>query len=291
MKKLFLFVAAVLLCAGCGRKAAQEAKLEAFPVRAEAASRRTLEETLSLVGSLKATNEATLFSRVPGKLLKFLVKEGDPVKKGDTVALVERDEVGVEFKPAPVPSTLDGILARDYLDQGANVKTDTPVALIIQSGGIIAKADVPERQAARVAVGQAVHAEFEAYPGRKFTGKVSRVSPAVDPATRALPIEVSLEGAEGVLKSGMFGHLSVVLSRRSGALSVPVSALSDADVPSVFVVEDGKAFRRAVETGLTTEDYVEIRSGLKEGEQVVTFGLFALKDGSPVEPMAESGAR
>lgn len=289
MKRIF-WIMVFLSAAGCGKKAADEIKLEAFPVRAEAVSRRTLEETLSLVGSLKAKNEATLFSRVPGKLLKFLVKEGDPVKKGDTVALVERDEVGVEFKPAPVPSTLDGILARDYLDDGANVKTDTPVALVIQSGGIIAKADVPERQAARVAVGQTVYGEFEAFPGRKFTGKVSRVSPAVDPATRALPIEVSLEGAEGVLKSGMFGHLSVVLSRKSDVLSVPVSALTDADAPAVFVVEGGKAFKRTVETGLTAENAVEIRGGLKEGEQVVTFGMFALKDGSPVEIMAESGA-
>ncbi|HRY28592.1 MAG TPA: efflux RND transporter periplasmic adaptor subunit [Elusimicrobiota bacterium] len=282
-RNYFLFTFGVLLLAGCGPREDGGPKLEAFPVRVEKLTRQNLEDALSVVGSLKAKNEATLYSRVPGKLLKNVLKEGEAVKKGQTVALVERDEVGVEFKPAPVPSTLDGVVGRTYLDEGADVKTDTPVALVLDTSELIARAEVPERYAGRVRVGQAVRIGLESLPDRSFIARVSRVSPAVDPVTRSLPLEARLENSGGLLKSGMFVQVSVVTEHRAGVLSVPAEALVNGSGPAVFVFENGKAVKREVEVGLRTENRVEVRKGLNEGDQVITFGLFALKDGSPVE--------
>lgn len=274
---------AAAAASGCGKKEQPAPAVETFPVRTEAAARRTLEETLALVGSLKAKDEATLFSRVPGKLKENLVKEGDPVRKDQPVALVERDEVGVRFEPAPVPSTLNGVVGRVYLDRGANVTLNTPVALVANLSELVAQADVPERHAGRVKTGQEVRVRIDAYPDRAFQGRVSRLSPVVDPATRSAYMEVRLDNSSGLLRSGMFANLSVVVAAKTRALAVPAEAVVDGSGPSIFVIKDGKAVKREVVLGAKTEAYVEISSGVAQGEQVVTFGLYGLKDGSPVE--------
>ncbi len=278
---------ALVAAPGCGKKKEQATRVETFPVRVETASRRTLEETLILVGSLKAKDEATLFSRVPGKLKENLVKEGDIVLKDQPVALVERDEVGVRFEPAPVPSTLNGVVGRVYLDRGANVTLNTPIALVADLSEVVAQAEAPERYAGRVKPGQEVRVRIEAYPDRAFPGRVSRVSPVVDPATRSAYMEVRLDNSSGQLRSGMFANLSVVVAFKAGVVAVPVTAVTDGSGPSVFVVKDGKALKREVSEGLKTETHVEVK-GVEPGEQVVTFGLYGLKDGSAVEILSSA---
>lgn len=281
-------LAALLLLTGCGKKSSEGPSLDTFPVRLEAASRRDLEQTLSIVGSLKAKDEATLFSRVPGKLLKNVVDEGSPIKRGEAVALVERDEVGVRFEPAPVPSTLDGVVGRIYLDRGANVSPATPIALVVDQSQVLARADIPERYSAVAALNRPVQVQVEAYPGKTFEGRISRVSPVMDPSTRSTPIEVRIENRSGTLKSGMFAKLSIVIARKEDALSVPAEAVTDGSGTAVFVVADGKkALKREVVLGVRTDRYVEIASGLSEGDKVVTFGLFGLENGSPIQVLED----
>lgn len=274
------------LAAGCGRKAEEAAKLDAFPVRVAAVTRKDVEDVLTIVGSLKARDEATLYSRVAGKLVDNRVREGDPVKKGQPVAVVQKDEVGVRFEPAPVPSTLDGIVGRVYLDRGADVTLNTPVALVVDASSVRARAEVPERYAGRVKLGQEVRVEVEAYPGKVFRGRVSKESPVVDAETRSAPIEVDLDNADGRLRSGMFAKMTVVVARRSAVPTVPKEALIEGASPAVFVVKDGKASRRDIKLGLVTDAQSEVLSGLQPGENVAVFGLYGLKDGSAVEVLA-----
>ncbi|MFA6029642.1 MAG: efflux RND transporter periplasmic adaptor subunit [Elusimicrobiota bacterium] len=277
------------LSAACGKKDKAVERLDTFPVKTVAVEKRDVEETVVLVGSVKAKDEATLFSRVPGKLLRNALQEGASVKKGEAVSFVERDEVGVRFEPAPVPSTLDGVVARVYLDQGQNVTLGTPVALVVDASALYARADVPERYAGRVRVGQAVRLKTDAWPDRVFRGTVSRVSPVVDPVSRSALIETRLDAGSG-LRSGMFGELTLVLGSSGKAVAVPTVALTDGGAVdaresgwAVFVCKDGKVRKREVELGLRNDEFTEIRKGVEPGEQVVTFGLYGLKDGSPVE--------
>ncbi|MFI5360893.1 MAG: efflux RND transporter periplasmic adaptor subunit [Elusimicrobiota bacterium] len=276
----------ILAAAACGRKTEETAKLDAFPVRVAAVRRADIEDGLSVVGSLKARDEATLFSRIDGKLVENLVKEGDAIKKGETVALVQKDEVGVKYEPAPVPSTLDGIVGRVYLDRGAEVMLNTPVALVVDARSVRARADVPERYAGRVRLGQDVRVEVEAYPGKVFRGVLSKESPVVDSETRSAPIEVNLDNADGRLRSGMFAKLTIVVARRADAVVVPKEAVVEGAPPSVFVIKDGKASKRELKLGLANDAQAEVLEGLKPGESVAVFGLYGLKDGSPVEVLA-----
>jgi multidrug efflux pump subunit AcrA (membrane-fusion protein) len=282
---LAVFLIAASLAA-CGRKTEEAAKLDAFPVRTARVARSDIEDSLSVVGSLKARDEATLYSRVAGKLVENLVKEGDPVRKDQPVAAVQKDEVGVKYEPAPVPSTLTGIVGRVYLDRGADVTLATPVALVVDVSSVRARADVPERYAGRVKLGQEVRVEVEAYPGKVFRGRVSKESPVVDPDTRSAPIEVNLDNTDGRLRSGMFAKMTIVVASRAGVVVVPKIALVEGPTPSAFVIAGGKAQKRELKLGLVSDAAVEVLEGLKPGDDVAVFGLYGLKDGSAVEVLA-----
>lgn len=288
MKRIFLILVLSSLIVACKKEKKEVPKLDSFPVTAETLSRKSLEDVLVIVGSLKAKDEAALYSRVSGKLLENLVKEGEKVKKGQAVALVERDEVGVKFEPAPVPSTLDGVVGRIYLDRGTNVTLNTVVALVVDNSELLVQGDVPESYSGKVAVGQEVQVRIESFPNEKFRGQITKVSPVVDPRTRTAAVEARLDNLSGHLKSGMFAELSIVIRRKNNVLAVPLEAVvEEKGETSVFIVQDHKAVKRTVKLGLRSRTNAEILSGLSQGEELITFGLYGLKDGSPVEKIKE----
>jgi multidrug efflux pump subunit AcrA (membrane-fusion protein) len=282
-----LVLAAAALASGCRNKdAAALAELEKdrFLVKTEKASVRNLQEYILLTGSVKALDEATLYPRIAGKLLRNVLKEGDPVKKDEAVALVERDEPGVVYEPAPVPSTLTGVVGRVYQDSGANVTPQTPIALVVNQSQVRVAVDVPEQYIGKVFRDQAAVIKVDAFPDRNFNGKVYRVSPVVDSRSRNTVVEVLVDNSDARLKSGMFAEVRLIVASRGAALSVPSGAVVSEDGKDyVFTpAGNGLAARVPVKTGIKTAEFIQI-SGVSEGADVVTFGLYGLKDGSKIK--------
>ncbi len=207
MKKYFHAVlAAVVCCAmiGCGKKQ-EKAEEKIVPVvKAAAAQSRNLNETLFFVGDVKAQDEATVFSKVTGKIIEYKVKEGDRVNKGDVIAMIDRDETGFKFEPSPVDSPLTGTVGRVFLDKGANVVITTPVAFVVDMTNAEVHLDVVERYVPMISEGQKAYVTVDAFPGRKFEGVVSKVSPVVDPQSRTAVIEITIPNQDQSLLSGMF---------------------------------------------------------------------------------------
>jgi len=288
--KLFilLFAGAVAaLAAGCRNKDAEalaELEKDRFLVKTEKAQVRSLEEYILLTGSVKALDEATLYPRASGKLLRNVLKEGDPVKKDETVALVERDEPGVVYEPAPVPSTLTGVIGRVYQDVGANVTPQTPIAMVVNQGMVRVAVDVPEKYSGKVFKDQRARVKVDAFPDRYFSGSVYRVSPVVDARSRNTMVEVLVDNLDGHLKSGMFAEVRLIVAARGSALSVPAGAVVSQDGGDfVFLpAAGGLAARVPVKTGIKTSEFTQV-SGVKEGADVITFGLYGLKDGSKIK--------
>ena len=285
---ILLFTASVAaLATGCRDKdleAFNTLEKDRFLVKTERAQIRDIEEYLPLVGSVKAMDEAVLYSRVSGKLLKNLLIEGDRVEKDQPVALVERDEPGVLYEPAPVPSTLDGVIGRMYQDSGTNVTPQTPIALVVNQGNVRIIIDVPERYIGKVHRGQNAHIKVDAFPDSVFHGKVYRISPVVDSRTRSTAIEILAGNSDGRLKSGMFSEVRLVVGSKRNATAVPSAAVLDDDGRSyVFVPINDTAVRREVGTGITNGDLTQISRGLKAGDELITFGLYGLKDGSKIK--------
>lgn len=172
--------------------------------------------------------------------------------------------------------------------------TVTPVGGVIESADsalfvvedldtLILRVNVPERELAKLEVGQIAELGLDAVPGQTFTGKIALISPYVDAATATFGVRIRVTDAGKLLRPGMFARVAIVYERKSDALQIPRTALLDDDgPPKVFIVQAGKAAERTVQLGLSNGAWVEVVSGLKDGEQVVVVGQGAVKPGAAV---------
>ncbi|MCR4819898.1 MAG: efflux RND transporter periplasmic adaptor subunit [Elusimicrobiales bacterium] len=284
--KALILLAAMATGISCSEKGIDQlnkVEKDRFIVKTAKVEKRSIEDTITIVGSVKAFDEAVLYPRVNGKLLKNVLKEGDRVYKNQTVALIERDEPGVVYEAAPVPSTLSGVIGRVYQDSGANVTTQTPIALVVSQEKVRVVVEVPERYVGKVRIGQSGRIKVDAYPDSSFTGKVYRISPVVDKDTRSSVVELLADNSHHKLKSGMFSEVKLIVGAKENVPTVPTSAIIvDNKQSYVFKPVDDKALRLAVSVGLSNEDYAQIIGGVNHGDDVIISGLYGLKDGSKI---------
>ena len=117
-----------------------------------------------------------------------------------------------------------------------------------------------------LAVGRPVRVEVEAYPGRKFAGTITRVSPAVDVESRTFTVEASVPNPGEVLKPGFFAKASIVIGMERNVPFVPEEAVvTFAGIVKVYVIAEGKTEERRVTTGQRRDGWVEILEGVKVG--------------------------
>lgn len=264
--------------------------VEKIIVKAASVTKRDLNLILSYVGSLKAKDEINVFSKVTGKLTQYTVNDGDSVEKGQTIALIDRDEVGLKYELAKVESPLSGIVGKTLLDKGANILTSaavtagTSLAIIVNMDEMIVRLNIPEIDVPYFKKGLPAQIKVDAYPEGNFVGEVSKVSEIVDTQTRTLPIEITIPNQDHRLKSGMFCRIKIIASVYKDALSIPQDALvQELGVTYVFAVEDHTAIKKKIVLGIKEDSLAQVLEGLKENESVIVFGQQGLKDGTPVE--------
>ena len=166
---------------------------------------------------------------------------------------------------------------------GVIENSDSALFVVEDLDSLILRVNVPERELAKLLVGQVAELSFDAVPGRAFAGKVDLISPYVDPATATFGVRIHVTDTGSLLRPGMFARAAIVYERKLEALQIPRTALLEGDgPPKVFVVKGGKAAERAVRLGLSNGAYVEVVAGLKDGEQVVVVGQAAVKPGAAV---------
>lgn len=143
---------------------------------------------------------------------------------------------------------------------------------------------LPQQEIARIAPGQTVRLQVDAYPGRSFEGRISAISPRVDDATRNLDVRATLPNTDGALRPGMYARAEIVLPASEQSLVLPSAAIVyNPYGETVYVIEDGVAHQRFITTGATRGNLTQVRTGLKAGEQVVTSGQIKLRNGSIVQ--------
>ncbi len=169
--------------------------------------------------------------------------------------------------------------------QGQYLKVQTPVMVIVNVDPMRVRLRVPEKMAAWVKTGQEVTVSVDAYPGRTFAGKITRINPSVDQQTRAFEVEALIDNREALLKPGFFVKATIPSSYVVDAVFVPQDALLYVyGVYKVFVIEGNTLKEREVKIGERTGDEVEIVEGLTRGERIAlpTKGQ-ELKEGAIVE--------
>ncbi len=188
-----------------------------------------------------------------------------------------------QLRDTEIRAPFDGFVQKRFVNMGELVKTQMPVMAIVQLDPLKVTAEIPEKMAPWINSGQAVDLKVDAYQDRKFTGKVSRISPAVNTATRAFPFEALVPNKDAVLKPGTFARVHIESGKIDSVLTVPYAALQYRyGVNRVFVVNGDKLVIRELSVGERVGDRIEVMSGVKAGERVAITDVDSLADGAAV---------
>jgi len=256
------------------------------PVRVMQPRLRDIFEKIRASGSIQAQTEVLLVPKVSGKIIRNLVQMGSPVRNGNIVSIINRDEVGYEFKPYEVRSDGKGVVSRIMLNPGASVNPATPIMAIVDIDRVKAVMAVDELKIRFVRIGLAVQLKMAAYPDDVFTAKVTAISPIANPQTRAIDIEITVPNPGYRLKPGMYAEIEMVQNRRSG-LMLPIAAVVDRGGQKfVFSVAADRARMEPVVTGAINGDQIEIVSGLLGSETIVSSGADRLENGDRLNVQA-----
>ena len=341
-----LAVAALTLAAAQLTIAADASK--PLDVRAAHLTRGEITRYVTLPGTIRANQQATLYAKVAGYLQSLEVDIGDRVSAGHSLGEIEVPELLADLakfkaevkvadtdyqrvnsaqKKAPdliTPQSVDeakgrldiasanlertqtllnyakitapfaGIVTARFVDPGAFIPSATSGSAA-QNAAIVTLADfntvraqvaLPEVEASLAQVGQPVKLTVEGLAGKTFEAKVSRMSYALDDATKTMLIEADLPNPDLTLRPGMYATVKVGVEKHADALLIPVEALVMEKANAfAFVADGGKAKKTAIKIGFNDGARVEVMTGLTGREAVILVGKMTLADGAAVNAM------
>ncbi|MEY2546065.1 MAG: rane fusion protein multidrug efflux system [Verrucomicrobiota bacterium] len=287
--------------------------------------------TLSAVGSVSAVQGAVVSSELGGVVAEIKFQNGGVAKKDDVLvrlaatsedadlALARSDlmrtrdlaarkviskaeldaaesklkqkEGAVEKKEVRAP--FDGQLGIRQVNVGQMINPGQQVVSLQALDPVFVDFALPQQFLTRLSQGLDVKVTSDAVDGRDFPGKLTAINSSVDPITRNVGLQATLENHDHVLRPGMFAKVEVVLPEKQKTLVVPGSAVSYAPFgDSVYVIEkkmdektkkETQVLKQAfVRVGEARGDFVSITQGLKAGDTIVSTGVFKLRNGMPV---------
>ena len=189
-----------------------------------------------------------------------------------------------------VAAPWDGVVSKVLVKDGDFVAPRAPLVEMYDPNSLVIRLAIPEAQSTLVLKSMPVKVQMDAYPGKTFEGKISLVYPDLDTRMRTRTAEVKLDYPVALIP-GMFARLQVVIETAADAVVVPgdaVLVLPNGEKVA-FIIKDGKAQRRVLQTGLEAGGQVQIVSGVQPGETVVTAGNEKLKDGMEVKAQGGAG--
>lgn len=201
-----------------------------------------------------------------------------------------------------IQSIIDKKEIRAPFDGAAGIRTVNPGQMVNVGHALVSLQALdqvfvdfalPQQQIAELKTDLAVKVTTDAIPGREFDGKLTAINSSVDPVTRNVALQATVDNTDHALRPGMFGRVKVFLPQSNPTLFIPATAVSYAPYGnSVFLIEkkhddktgkDSLILRQQfIRTGETRGDFVAVTEGLKEGDSVVSTGVFKLRNGMDV---------
>lgn len=202
-------------------------------------------------------------------------------------AKAQADLMRARWERTRIKSPVEGILDERYVDEGEMASPGAPIARIVNIRSVKALVNVPERYAGRIKLGSPIQLTVLAYPGEIFRGRVTYIGSAISPDNRTFPVEAVLPNPGAKLKPEMIAKVQLALSVQTDALLVDESIVQQIDRNKfvVYVAHDGKAHERLVQLGGRQGNLVQILSGLKAGDRVITRGFRDVSAEQPVVVM------
>ncbi len=203
----------------------------------------------------------------------------------------ELRELRIQLAQMKIYSPMTGVVAIRHLDQGAMVSPSSPILTIVNLSTMVTQGNVPERNVGKLRIGIAAEVRVDAMPDKVFRGRIARIAPVLDAATRSAVIEIDIANPSNVLKAEMFARINLDLGTMREATLIPRDGLVyRGQQPGVYVVErENQPVFRAIETGMTRENEVEVLANLQPGATIVGRGATMLRDGDRIAVAGAAG--
>jgi len=214
----------------------------------------------------------------------------DAAVAGHRQAIAQVETLRAVIAKKTVRAPFDGRLGVRQVNLGQTLREGDPIVTLQSLDPIYVNFTLPQQELSRLRVGLPVRVTSDALPGTAIDGRITTVNPLVDAETRNVQVQATVANPTETLRPGMFVNTAVGLPVRKKVVAIPATSVLYAPFgDSVFVVEDdkkgkgGKALRQQfVRLGERRGDFIAVTDGLKEGETIVSTGVFKLRNGQPV---------
>ena len=235
-----VLAAAILFLPGCqrvkdaygklfGSEEAPAPQTPVFAVDTMSVTKGQIQDYLVFSGDISAVSTVDAYSDAAGKVSRLFVSVGSWVNKGQVIARVDPSRPGMEYVESEVKAPISGTVVTLPAQLGMTVSQQVPLARIAggsaASGGLEIHLYVSERFISKVSIGQVCEISLDAWPGETFRGRVTEISPTVDPASRTMEVKVGVENTGSRLKAGMFAKVKVITEHKENIVKIPSSAL------------------------------------------------------------------
>jgi membrane fusion protein (multidrug efflux system) len=191
-----------------------------------------------------------------------------------------------------IRAPFDGVAGIRQVNLGQYLKEGDPIVTLQAFDPIYANFSLPQQDLAKLAVDLKVEVQLDAFGNEIFNGKITAINSIVDQSTRNVQVQATLPNADYKLRPGMFAKVSVLMNESKTVVAVPATAIHYAPYGnSIFIVSEmkdqqGKAYKgvreQFVKVGQARGDLIAVDSGLSAGEEIVTSGVFRLRNAAPI---------
>lgn len=254
---------------------------------------QTVKQTEAVFNQAKAQVENNEVNYLRTKQLfdKGLSSQGD-LDNAETVlkvSIAQMEAAGAGYQNARIQigycnitAPFSGYITKRFLDAGALVSSGTSNSIFMLSdiSNLKIMVNVLEKDISSLDYIKTANIRTDAYPDEVFPGKFKKISQAVDPGTRTMPAEISIDNKDKLLKPGMFARVEVVLEEHNDVLILPEQCVLKDDTGTFVysVTDDLTAVKKYVEIGINSDNKTEIKSGIGDTEKIVSTGQELLKD-------------
>lgn len=214
------------------------------------------------------------------------------------VADLERAEAEIQNLKAliqrkTIEAPFDGRVGIRQINLGQYVPTGAPIVSLQADEQVYINFSLPQKTLSKIESGMRLEVTSDAFSGRTFVGELTAMSPEIDPATRSVALQGTIDNPEGLLRSGLFVNIELVSEQTEDVLLIPSTAILYAPYGnSVYTVETDKdeasgeerlvAKQKFIRIGRTRGDFVSVLDGLEAGDKIVSAGAFKLRNGAAI---------
>ena len=241
---------------------------------------------------VKSENSRLVYERGERMLREGLISQEmfERLRMEDEMARQEVAEARYRIGQTAIRAPFSGRITSRIVEQGQHLRSGEELFILADFDPLVAFIHLPEREVLGLRPGRETRITLKADDTVKFSGRIRQISPVVDPATGTVKVTVeAVNPVPAAVRPGGFVTIDIIRESRPDAVLLPRQAvLRELQSAHVFVARNGVAEKRPVQLGLEEGERIEVLAGVKPGERVIVAGQGSLKQGSPVELLAES---